>query len=259
MGVLDYLGHIDRINKTISPKDSLYPVYVEQYYPDKYFETALYQVGAMDEIMRTHTGRSLEQIGAVADFACHYGRLVRAFRAVLPDVRLYACDVDPDCVSFCAQNFGAIPVQTTWTPETMAINWDVSLIYSISLLTHTRVDFFHRVLELWHRIAEPNGLILFTFLGESYVEPWIRGEMQHYGPISDEVRAREGARFKSEGHAYAGFLSNYSTGQDYGVGFLHEDLVRSAVARYPDLQYLETRPGSVSTFGQDLAVVKKVG
>jgi hypothetical protein len=89
MSFLDLESAVDR---AIAPGDRLYPVYEAQYGAAEYFRSALRQLDAFDELLRRHVGKGLRDCRTAADFACHYGRLLRGLRAALPEATLYACD-----------------------------------------------------------------------------------------------------------------------------------------------------------------------
>ena len=47
----------------------------------------------------------------------------------------------------------------------MIITEQHDFIFCISLLTHTRKEFFTNAVRLWEKMLSPGGLLLFTFLG----------------------------------------------------------------------------------------------
>jgi SAM-dependent methyltransferase len=245
------------LNRTVSPRDRLYPVYEAQYGAEEYFRSALRQLDVFDALLAKHAGKHLRECARVADFGCHYGRLLRCLRAALPEATLYACDVDEGAVAFCEREFGCIPFVTGWAPERAAADMHNDLVISISLVTHTDRSFFARVLGLWEQMLAPGGLLLFTYLGEDFIARWLAGEMEHYGPVDEAAKAERAARFREQGHTFYGYPSEYSDAEEYGVGFLRRDIVEAEIAEHPSLKLVEVVPGIGSAFGQDLAVVRK--
>lgn len=248
-----FLGLEDRLNRTISPRDSLYPHYQE----GEYFRSALRQLDTVDALLHTHGGRRLRDHVSIADYACHYGRLLRCLRAALPTARLYAYDIDAGALEFCAREFGCVPIATGWRPADTPVSATHDLIISASLVTHTRLAFFRGVLELWERMLEPGALLLFTYLGERYLEEWVAGRLRYGGNVEQDA-VRAGAEdFRRHGHAFCGNQTSYSQGDDYGIAFMQDGVVAAELERRPSLRLLECLPGQRSTFGQDLAVVRK--
>lgn len=254
---VSFTSRLAELDRTISPHDSLFNVYVTRGSAEQYFVSALEQVQLLDRLLSVHCGRSITTVDSIADYACHYGRLLRALRAFRPEADLYAYDIDPDAVAFCARRFGA---------RSRVIGWDVGgavsaerhdLLICASLITHTDCDFFIRVLGLWRRMLAPGGLLCFTYLGSAWIERWRCGELDHYGQVDPAERERRIEDFRRDGHVLAGFGTLYSASGEYGVGFIDEPIVRREVARYPDLEYLGTIGGDDNAFNQDLAVVRR--
>ncbi len=246
------------MDRTVAPRDSLYGVYARGGNVEHYFTSAVHQVEQLDTLLSTHCRRTLAQVDSIADYACHYGRLLRALRAARPDARLYAYDIDPDAVAFCVRRFHCVGRVIGWDADAPDDAGRHQLLVAASLLTHTGRDFFHRVLALWRALLAPGGLMCFTYLGRGYLERWRDGALAHYGPVEPAVREARIRDFERDGHAFAGFGTFYSSADEYGVGFLDESVVRAAVDAHDDLEYLGTLDGDDNPFNQDLAVVRRL-
>ncbi len=255
-GTLSFLSLYPTLNKTIHPSDSLAPVYRAQYSIDEYFNSALRQLDIFNDICLEKMGKGLGELSSIADFACHYGRMIRALRPAAPQATVLACDIDNGALEFCAGEFSAKPFHTAWTPAHSEDPPKADLVICLSLVTHTRLPFFTDVLELWRRMVTPGGLLLFTFLGANYMRSWQAGEMAHYGPATPEDIARGSAQFAKERHAFHSYMTSYSD-TEYGVGFMDEGIVAEKVRALPDMELLEIRPGASNGFGQDLAIVRR--
>jgi hypothetical protein len=94
------------INKTISSKDALYPVYKKDNAEQNYFLSGLRQLASFDQLLHRYSAKRLAECHSIVDFACHYGRVLRCLRAALPSGKLYACDIDREAVEFCVKEFG---------------------------------------------------------------------------------------------------------------------------------------------------------
>lgn len=253
---MSFVDRVDSVVRTIHPNDALAPVYIAQYGIDEYFRSALRQVDALEALSYVHAGRSIGELSAIADFACHYGRLLRALRIAAPDAELYACDIDTEALAFCKREFRAQPFYSAWTPASPVNPPEVDLLVCISLLTHTRKSFFLDMLKLWERMVKPGGLLLFTFLGEGFVKSWKAGEMAHYGPATQEQIDEVSASFERDQHAFHGYRTPYSE-TEYGIGFLSTETIKRSIAETEAFVLLELRHGAPNEFGQDVAVVKR--
>lgn len=250
------------LNKVISPNDSVYPVYQSQNIVENYFTSGLRQLDNIDALLREYAKIKLTDCQSIADYACHYGRLLRCFRAALPHATLRACDIDPAAVNFCVQEFNCTPYQVDWSAGAPSAEND--LVTCISLVTHTQKDFFSRVLGAWKRMLKPGGLLLFTYLGERYIDEWLAGKMEHYGSknlgpaLDGSLKREKAAEFRKLGHTFCGFCTSYSDADEYGIGFMSTEIVIQEVKKHPTLEFLESSSGFENCFGQDLAIVRKL-
>lgn len=245
------LPDIAGLNRTISPRDALYPVYAKNHEASDYFTSALRQMDELDELLRQIAGRPLAAHGSVVDYACHYGRMARCLRARLPGARIVAADLDPQATVFCQEQFGCEPLRVGWSLEAVPAAAEHDLVICSSLLTHTPFAYLERVLALWERMLAPGGTLVFTYLGARYVDQWLAGGLDHYTLVAPEVRREQAAVFRRQGHAFV------SIAGEYGMGFVAEGFVGYAIGRFPSLRLQHIRAGTDNTFGQDLAVVSK--
>ena len=73
-------------------------------------------VAALPPIRVALAAAGRESVDSVLDFGSGHGRVLRVLKAVFPDARLTACDLDRDAVDFCARTFGATPVYSHTDP-----------------------------------------------------------------------------------------------------------------------------------------------
>ena len=245
------------INSVIAPNDDLFKVYRKNESENEYFRSGLRQLSQLEQLVRTFCGRELADLNSIGDYASHYGRLLRTMRAFLPEVELCAYDIDEDALAFCSQELNCIPVKVDWQSDADLFPRH-QLLTCASLITHTDYDFYCTVLKNWEKLLLPQGLLCFSFVGESYISKWVNGELDHYGEIDPEIRAKKVKEFESSGHTFAHFETRYSKQNRYGVGFMTEYLVKQEVEKHPSLEYLATIAGSKTPFNQDLAIVRKV-
>jgi len=244
-----------RVNRTVAARDVIFPGF-ETADPGAYFHSAASQLVEIDALLREHGHPGLAGSRAVADFGCHYGRLTRMLRAALPHAAVYACDIDRDAVRFCAGELGALPAVTGWRPDEEALPGGLDAVFSVSLLTHTPLEHWRRVLRAWARMLRPGGVAAFTFLAESHVGAWLAGGMEHYGSYSPGQRAAAVRALREEGWGFASLTSGYGGEPLYGVSFWQRDVVRREIAA-AGLELLAMPAEPSPAFAQDLALVRK--
>ncbi len=247
---------LPRVNRSVSDMDYIFPGF-EQYETGLYFGSAVKAVVEIDALLRENGHPGLQHSRAVADVASHYGRITRALRAALPDAAVYACDINPAAVKFCADELGATPVIMGWRPEEDELPNDIDAIVCFSLLTHTTLDHWRRSLRAWGRMLRPGGVAAFTYLSERRLVLWRKGEMAHYGDYSDEVMDDVSRCVEEDGFGFAALPVMYGNQADYGVTFVTPAFVRREIEA-AGLEVLAL-PFESPNFGQELAVLRKPG
>jgi MoaA/NifB/PqqE/SkfB family radical SAM enzyme/SAM-dependent methyltransferase len=244
-----------RVNRTTVSPDMIFESF-EADRPGSYFSSALHQLAEIDERLREHGHEGLAGVRAVADFACHYGRMTRVLRAALPHAAVYACDIDRDAVRFCSEQLGALPVVTGWQPDEESLPTDLDAVVCVSLLTHTPLEHWRRVLRAWERTLRPGGVAAFTFLSEGHADAWLAGEMRSFGDYSGAQRAAATCALRGEGFGFASLTSGYGDEPFYGIAFSKAEVVRREVAA-AGLELLWLSEEVSPTFAQNLVLARK--
>jgi SAM-dependent methyltransferase len=246
---------LQRVNRTVSAGDVFFAT-LGAAETGAYFTSAATQLAEIDALLREHGHQGLTGCRAVADFACHYGRLTRALRAALPHAAVYACDVDREAVQFCAEELGALPVATGWRPDEERLPGDLDAVVCVSLLTHTPLEHWRRALRAWARMLRPGGVAAFTYLSERHLDAWLAGAMELYGSYSRRQRRATVRSLRKEGHGFAALTSAYGGEPFYGISFGTSEVVRREIAA-AGLELLALPTEASPTFAQDLALVRK--
>jgi SAM-dependent methyltransferase len=114
---------------------------------------------------RTLTGHDvvLRDLGAILDFGCGCGRLLRQFRDLAPAVELHGCDYNADAVAWCASQlpFGRFRVNALDPPLSYS-EASFGLVYAFSVFTHLT----HELQVAWsrelRRLLRSGGYALLT-------------------------------------------------------------------------------------------------
>jgi MoaA/NifB/PqqE/SkfB family radical SAM enzyme/SAM-dependent methyltransferase len=247
---------LQRVNRTVSPNDIIYTAGVAAAGQNWYFQSAADQIAEIDAQLRAADHPGLAGCAAVADFASHYGRMTRVLRAALPHAAVYACDIDAAAIRFCAEELGALPVLNGWRPDEEALPEGLGAVVCVSLLTHTTLDHWRRVLRAWSRMLRPGGVAAFTYLSDRFLQPWLAGEMPVYGVYSDAERDAVVAAVERDGFGFSALPLSYGEERSYGITFATPEVLRREVAG-AGLELLPVAPEASRGFGQDLVLVRK--
>jgi SAM-dependent methyltransferase len=112
----------------------------------------------------------------VLDFGCGAGRTLRHFLAEAEHAEFYGCDIDGPSIDWLTENFSP-PLHVFQSGELPSLpqpDGFFDLIYAFSVFTHLADRWAGWLLEL-HRVLEPEGLLLATFLSEPHWETYEHG------------------------------------------------------------------------------------
>jgi SAM-dependent methyltransferase len=145
--------------RDIHPEDAMYATPLLR---SVYFEAG---TSAVENITAAMDAANLGPPRQILDFACGHGRVLRALKAAFPEAQLTAADVNPSGVEFCAQTFGARPIESQYRVELVDLGGPFDLIWVGSLFTHVDAGMFGRLLGHLSSALDRRGLLVFTTLG----------------------------------------------------------------------------------------------
>ena len=102
---------------------------------------------------------------SILDFGAGAGRVTRWLRAAFPTAHIAACDLRPQDIQFCRDQFGA----ETWIAGTdidaLQALGTYDLIWVGSVLTHLSAENSARLIDKLLNWANPGGLIIMSIIG----------------------------------------------------------------------------------------------
>lgn len=217
-----FLGLIkQRLIDEISPNDAM-----NWGNRDHYFGVG---VSALQCIRLAMLAAEKDDLRNILDFPCGHGRVLRMVRAVFPEARITACDLDQDGVDFCARTFGAIPVYSKESPEEVAMSDRFDLVWCGSLLTHLNKGRWLGFLELFGSLLAPGGILIFTTQGRCAAKRILTESF--YGLDPDQV-SEVLDDYQRTGFGYR----DYKWRPGYGVSLSTLPWVLSQVQKLPGLR-----------------------
>jgi SAM-dependent methyltransferase len=165
------------VSLRVHPAD---PMYVRGE-AERYLAVGLSATRVIREAVQT--GSKNLSIGAVLDFPCGYGRVLRFLRALFPSSRITGAELDANALRFCRRSFGIDIWQVTPDPASLTADRRFDLIWCGSLLTHFDERKALSLLQLFYQsLAEP-GVCIVSAHGATSIE-WIRAGRYTYGLTS---------------------------------------------------------------------------
>jgi SAM-dependent methyltransferase len=206
---------------------------------------------ALKAIKLAQLAAGKRDFGSILDMPCGHGRVLRWLKAAYPMAMITACDLLEDGVDFCAATFGATPVYSTPVPEAASFPNQYDLIFVGSLLTHLDAQHWDRMIELWHQLLAPDGLLVVTTHGELVAERMRAGH--RYGYPSPSV-SRLLRTYEEFGFA---FLEEDPGNIDYGISITRADWVLARLLRQPDFRVVLSGEALWACHQDVTAVVKR--
>jgi SAM-dependent methyltransferase len=113
-------------------------------------------------------GSAIEEIDALLDWGCGCGRVLRHWSR-LSKTRVHGCDINPKMVEWCNANLAFANVdQNELSPPFPYGDSTFDLVYAFSVITHLSEQLQHDWVRECLRVLKPEGLLLFSTLGEHY-------------------------------------------------------------------------------------------
>lgn len=196
----------------IHPQDNMINQNSETSIQD-YFGVGLAALGVITTILQNSRVRP----ESILDLPSGFGRVTRFLRCAYPTADIYSSDIMPDAISFCAENFGAIPVLSNENfSSILQLKESFNLVFVGSLYTHLPYSKAILLTNVLTQILSNNGIAIITVHGRLWVD---NISPSNYFGLKDK-HAAENLRqeFLDEGYSYR----NYPDMDDYGVAALDE-------------------------------------
>lgn len=236
-----------QLDETMSPDDHMLTADLAAY-----FRTARGGLAAVENGLAA-AGWIPEEVRAVLDFGCGYGRVYRALAAGLPQAQLTAADLMESAARFCAETFGGDWVKSYEDLDQVQLPRTYDLVWLGSVFTHLPAYRWWTMLRFLARATRSAGLVVFTSHGDRAIEVIQDFGLKRNPNLVD--RARFALMQEAIGTVGFDFIANrtnaiqhqHKQGIDvslgeYGFSFAAEWWIREAIARDPDFELVHYAP-----------------
>ncbi len=197
-------------------------------------------------------GFDFHQFENILDFGCGVGRYLMAFETeLLPNQKLFGCDVFAECAEWCQENIKFATVKhNNIQPPLPFENNQFDLINAISVFTHLSLDLQHFWAWDIYRVLRPGGILFMTLHGPQFF------------PIIYDI-CRSGNAHKAEMYSIGEeglFLYLDHQGETDAQG-QHTIAAVHTPAAYQEIfsmfKHIKRFPQSTMANGQDLYILQK--
>jgi SAM-dependent methyltransferase len=175
-------------------------------------------------------------VGAILDFPCGYGRVLRFLRAMFRESDITGSEIQNAALDFCQRTFGVVPLLSSIDLKSLSLPRKFDLIWCGSLITHIDENATADLLRLFSRHLCDDGICIFTTHGQVVVKG-IKDKTQTFG-LSEKNQQKLLRDFQEEGYGYA----DYSHRTGYGISVVsHSRMVElaSGVGTWEEAFYLD--------------------
>lgn len=164
--------------------------------PQLFLETGRATNQAIRGLLKKHDLK-VEQFGAILDFGCGVGRIMRHWRTVKGPA-WHGSDYNPALVDWCKSNLKFSKFQVNTLSGELPYEAETfDFIYAFSVFTHLSeaLQFFW-INELW-RVLKPGGYVWFTTHGEYYLLTLTADESKQFrsGQLVVREQQQSGSNF----------------------------------------------------------------
>jgi SAM-dependent methyltransferase len=125
-------------------------------------------------------GVELERLGAILDFGCGCGRVLRHW-AQLDGPQVWGTDYNERLVAWCRRNLPfAHLTRNELEPPLPLDDGQFDLVYGLSVFTHLPLRLQHAWMAELRRVVRPGGFVLFTAHGHHYLDRLHEAERQQF-------------------------------------------------------------------------------
>jgi SAM-dependent methyltransferase len=128
----------------------------------QYYNVALQQYNAAEQILRALFPSSAADGVVFLDFACGFGRLLRFMSLSLPAGNVWASEIQTEALTFVCNTFGAHGMPSYADPMRFEPGRRFHFIWVASLFSHLPEHLFHAWLHRLIDALEPDGVLCFS-------------------------------------------------------------------------------------------------
>jgi SAM-dependent methyltransferase len=125
-------------------------------------------------------GYPTARLNTVLDFGCGCGRLIRYWKG-MPEIEVWGTDYNPKLINWCKKHLDFAKFCTNKLQAALTFDDNTfDFIYARSIFTHLSEQLQHDLLRELQRVLKPNGVLLFTVMGEHYLQLLSPEELSAY-------------------------------------------------------------------------------
>ena len=220
---------IEKVSSQVHRKDGMYEDSALEY-----LSLGLSAVRVIQEAL--HSARKERELGAILDFPCGHGRVLRFLRLMFPISDITVAEIDSTALDFCRRNFSVTTLLSKKTFSDLSLPQRFDLIWCGSLFTHIDEPTARDLLRFFYDHLSDRGLCILTTHGQRSIE-WIQSKYITYR-LAENDQQKIIREFQSEGYGFVDFPKH----PGYGISAVsHQRMLELArgVGNWDETFFLE--------------------
>jgi len=175
--------------------------------------------------------------GAILDFPCGYGRVLRFLRVMFPDATIVGSELPGAGLEFCERVFSIQTIPSSVNLKTLTFPRKFDLIFCGSLFTHIDERMAVDLLGFFHRHLADGGVCIFTTHGPHVIDV-IKNKVLKFN-LSREGQERLVRDFLEKGYGFADYVGQ----SGYGISMTSQSRVAElaqSVGKWERVLYLDS-------------------
>jgi SAM-dependent methyltransferase len=141
-------------------------------------------------------------VGAILDFPCGYGRVLRFLKQIFPDSAITGAEIEIPALEFCRRAFAIETIPSTSDFRSLSIPRKFDLIWCGSLITHLDEHATADLLGFFYRHLLDGGVCIFSTSGDRVVE-LLENKTVRYEGLSEEMHLQMLRAYRQKGYGFA--------------------------------------------------------
>ncbi|MEP7308758.1 MAG: class I SAM-dependent methyltransferase [Acidobacteriota bacterium] len=163
--------------------------------------------------------------GAILDFPCGYGRVLRFLRVMFPDATIVGSELPGAGLDFCRSAFSIQTIPSSVDLKTLTFPRKFDLMFCGSLFTHIDERMAVDLLGFFHRHLAEGGVCIFTTHGPHVIDV-MNNKVLEFN-LSSEGKERLVRDYQEKGYGFADYVGQ----SGYGISLVSQSHVAELAHR----------------------------
>jgi SAM-dependent methyltransferase len=223
--------YVEQVSLAVDPADTMYRPGMAV----DYLCAGVSAVRCIDASLAA-VGKTISK-GAILDFPCGYGRVLRFLRVMFPDATIVGSELPGARLDFCRSAFSIQTIPSSVDLKTLTFPRKFDLIFCGSLFTHIDEPMAVDLLGFFHRHLAEGGVCIFSTHGPHLIDV-MNSKVLTFN-LSSEGKERLVRDYQEKGYGFADYVGQ----SGYGISLASQSRVAElahSVGKWEQVVFLDS-------------------